>query len=189
MKIMRYLFCIILILSNIEVQGTTYSIDALLDYLQETEYYEIIEAIKNAFGDDIAIDVCKQLTKSNDCEQVVRIYMVFYEPEPEAEETDEDGSGSGVGMHHAPSINTANATEIINYIKKYCIIKKEKDKKLIKFILRYYFILIQQMKEDKEIIKFFQGVTGILCINPDLIIKEKKKDKKMESIPTNSNSL
>ena len=45
------------------------------------------------------------------------------------------------------------------------------------------------MKEDKEIIKFFQGVTGILCINPDLIIKEEKKDKKMESIPTNSNSL
>ena len=181
MKIMRYLFCMILILSNIEVQGGTYSIDLFLDYLQETEYYEIIQAIKNAFGDDIAIDVCKKLTKSNDCEQVVRVYMVDEPDEPEEpDESDEDGSGGGVGMHHAPRRYMLNVTEILNYFEEYCNIKKGTEKrKLIKLILRYYDILIQQMKDDQEIIRFIKTIIKMKCIIKDLIIVQGPIDKKV----------
>ena len=43
MKTIRYLFYMILILSNIEVQGGDYSIANFLDYLQETGYYDILQ--------------------------------------------------------------------------------------------------------------------------------------------------
>ena len=58
MKTFEYLFLIIFILSNAGVKSGSYSIDTLLDYLQEKEYYEIIYQIKLIFGDDIAISVC-----------------------------------------------------------------------------------------------------------------------------------
>ena len=74
MKI-RYLFCMILLLSNIEVLRGDYSIDTLLDYLQEKGYYNIIHSVKVLFGDDIAFDVCKELAHSHNCEEVVRVYM------------------------------------------------------------------------------------------------------------------
>ena len=54
---------------------TTYSIDALLDYLQETGYYEIIYQVKKHFGDDVAIDFCEGIVRTTQCEQVVRVYM------------------------------------------------------------------------------------------------------------------
>ena len=54
---------------------TTYSIDALLDYLQETGYYEIIYQVKKHFGDDVAIDFCKGIVKTTQCNEVVRVYM------------------------------------------------------------------------------------------------------------------
>ena len=46
MKIIKYLFYLILILSNKEVLGEDYSIDPILDYLQGKGYYELIQAIK-----------------------------------------------------------------------------------------------------------------------------------------------
>ena len=54
---------------------TTYSIDALLDYLQETGYYEIIYQVKKHFGDDVAIDFCEGIVKTSHCVEVVRVYM------------------------------------------------------------------------------------------------------------------
>ena len=74
MKIFGYFLFLLFILSNIGVEGK-YSIDSILDYLQQTRYYDLLQEIKNQFGDDVAIDVCKALTKSSDCEQIIRVYM------------------------------------------------------------------------------------------------------------------
>ena len=97
MKTLRYMFYMILILSNTntEVLRGDYSIDALLDYLQETGYYDIIQSIKIYFGDDVAIDVCKEFVQTNHCETVVRVYMTNKAPTP-----DIDGSGPKYALIH-----------------------------------------------------------------------------------------
>jgi hypothetical protein len=46
MKIIRYLFYLILILSNKAVLGGDYSIDIFLDYLQGKGYYNLIQKNK-----------------------------------------------------------------------------------------------------------------------------------------------
>ena len=71
---MKAIAVLLLIIFIVDGQST-YSIDAFLDFLQENGYYEIILQVKMTFGDDIAIDVCKQLVQTNDCEIVVRTYM------------------------------------------------------------------------------------------------------------------
>ena len=48
----------------------------LLDYLEKTGYYEVIIEIKSVLGNDIAIDFCKDFVQSQDCEEVVKIYMI-----------------------------------------------------------------------------------------------------------------
>ena len=135
MKTIGYLFFMMLLLSNIEVQGGDYSIDTFLDYLQEKGYYELIQEIKNAFGDDVAIAVCKELVQSNDCEIVVRVYM----------ET-----------HNSFDWNEPSLDEkILNFIENKCKCKitDEKMKYLILFIFSYFYELkdINEMNE-KEII-------------------------------------
>ena len=75
MKTLEFLLCIIFILSNVGIKGSNYSIDNLLNYLQETQYYDIIYQVKLIFGDDIAISVCKSFIANYQCEDVVRIYM------------------------------------------------------------------------------------------------------------------
>ena len=58
-----------------------YSINFILDYLQQSGLFEVIGNVKNLLGDDIAIEVCKEFVKSNDCKTVVIIYMCK-EPAP-----------------------------------------------------------------------------------------------------------
>ena len=57
MNTIRYLFYMMLLLSNIEVLRGSYSIDSLLDYLQEKGFYDLIQSVKIYFGDDVAIDI------------------------------------------------------------------------------------------------------------------------------------
>ena len=117
---------------NINVQGGDYSIDSFLDYLQETGYYDLIQVIKNTFGDNVAIDVCKELAKNSDCECLVRVYMI---------KTD----GSGMGKITPGHIHIENNEEILEYFeKKYKI--NGKMRKLIEVILRFYYILWMRMK-------------------------------------------
>ena len=52
-----------------------YSIDTFLEYMQQKGYYDIIAQIKEYFWDDVAIEFCKELVQSNDCEQLVKIYI------------------------------------------------------------------------------------------------------------------
>ena len=146
MKIIRYLFYMILILSNIEVLRGDYSIDSFLDYLQEKGYYNLIQAIKNAYGDDIAIKVCKELLQSNDCEIVVRVYMT-----------------GGSGVHPAPPyINIELLTKIIQYFEqKYKL--TENVIKLIELIVKFYPTSINK-ETIEEIINFIEKILFIMRI-------------------------
>ena len=163
MKIMRYFFYMVLILSNIEVQGGSFSIDYMLEYLQETGYWNLIQAIKNEFGDDIAIDVCKELVESFDCETIVRVYMI------------KGGGGSGDNSFNAPSyIDKEKIDEILKYFEKYCNLSEE-EKKLIILILRFYSTLIQKMKLE-EIINFIKNI--IIAVRKHLkVVEEEAKSK------------
>ena len=107
MKAIRYLFYMMLLLSNIEVLKGDYSIDTFLNYLQEKGYYDLIQAVKTYFGDDVAISVCQELVQSNDCETVVRIYMTNSPPT--------DGSGP---RRSKANNNPEKEEKILNYIKK-----------------------------------------------------------------------
>ena len=146
MKVIRYLLYMMLLMSNIEVLRGDYSIDSFLDYLQESEYYNLIQAIKNNFGDDVAMDVCKELFKSNDCETVVRVYM-----------TNDSGSGSSTKSKIQRHIDTSIYEEIIEYFEnKYTNIIEEM-KNLIKLIISYYNSLLENMNKE-EIIKFIERI-------------------------------
>ena len=162
MKIMRYLCCLILILSNIEVQGGSFSIDNLLNYLQETGYWDIILGIKNSFGDDIAIDVCEELVQSIGCVEVVRIYMT----------KDPGGSGGG-GNHVAPYINIDIISEILEYFEKKHNVIEGVIRELIELILNYYYILIENMDNKENIISFIENT----------FFKKKKIRKDLEILP------
>ena len=157
MKTMRYLFYMILILSNIEVLKGDYSIDPFLDYLQNTGYYDIIQSIKLYFGEDIAIDVCEELTKSNDCETVVRVYMI-------------DGGSMGKRVPIFKNITNTEITEITEiYQRIFEVLENKYDiteemRELIEVILSFYENLIKKMSEE-EIISFIEKIIE----NPDIL--------------------
>ena len=71
MKVILFIF-LPFIIFNIDLR---YSITVFIDYLQNTGYYELIENIKHILGDDIAIEFCKDILGSKECEEAVRVYM------------------------------------------------------------------------------------------------------------------
>ena len=164
MKTIRYLFYMMLLLSNIEVQGGDFSINAFLDYLQEKGYYEVLQAIKIYYGDDIAIAVCNELTQSNDCITVVRIYMT----------PDIGGNGSS----HIPiHINPESDDKIFKAIKqKYDDKLFDNLENLILLILSYYYTLIEGMS-DREIYEFIVAIIENKEIRKKLLFSEKTKGK------------
>ena len=72
---MKLLFTLLLTIAIFINAKGDFSINPLLDYLQESGYYQILTQIKYYIGSDIAIDVCKDLVASNHCEEVIRIYI------------------------------------------------------------------------------------------------------------------
>ena len=54
---------------------SAFTINPFIIYLQENGYYELINDVKCQLTTDVAIEVCKILTESPHCEEVVRIYM------------------------------------------------------------------------------------------------------------------
>ena len=58
MKALRILLIILLLFYFLNGQKG-YSINQFLEYLQEKEYYDIIQSLKNCYGDDVAIDICE----------------------------------------------------------------------------------------------------------------------------------
>ena len=73
MKTFIYLLFTLFLFSNIE--GQNYSIYNIINFLQQTGYYDLINAIKNNFGKDVAVGVCENLIQSPHCEEVVKVYM------------------------------------------------------------------------------------------------------------------
>ena len=71
MKILVILFFSLFLCIN----NGSYSIKEFLDYLQETGLWDVILNTKYFYCEDVAIDICKVLTRSSDCEIVVRVYM------------------------------------------------------------------------------------------------------------------
>ena len=72
---MKSLIILFLILTSISNIKGDYSIDTLLNYLQEKGIYDLLAEIKYCYGNDISINVCKELVQSSDCETVVRVYI------------------------------------------------------------------------------------------------------------------
>ena len=145
MKVITFL---LFIMFTITINGeTTFSIDALLDYLQETGYYEIIYQVKIYFGNDIAINLCKEIVETNHCEEVVRIYMP-------------DSSSSY--MHHCPKkpemnhdIKPKPSNGFMDIIKKIYKEASQDIQTFIIIIINNYDILIKIMRE-KEILQLIE---------------------------------
>ena len=75
MKVSLILLTALLLQSGFLLDLRDYSIDILLDFLQSNEYYNMLELIKIFYGDDIAIEMCKELVKSNHCNSIIQLYM------------------------------------------------------------------------------------------------------------------
>ena len=56
-------------------EQSTYSINDLINYLQESGYYDVILQLKIYFGNDVAISFCQEIVESSDCERIVIVYM------------------------------------------------------------------------------------------------------------------
>ena len=141
MKAIKYLFYLILILSNKELLlGESYSIDVFIEYLQETGYYYLIQAVKLSFGIDVATNVCEELTKSNNCLVVTSTYMT---------NTSENGGGKqGDDKCH---IDTEISKQIFEYFEnKYNL--NDKLRNLIETILCYYSVLKENMDQQQIIL-------------------------------------
>ena len=72
MKSLIFIFLILTTISNIK---GSFSIGELLNYLQEKGLYELLVEVKLYFGTDISISICKEMVKTYDCEEIVRIYI------------------------------------------------------------------------------------------------------------------
>ena len=74
MKISIGFFLIFIILENIKSKKF-FSISSFLNHIKENGYYDVITIITHSFGDDIAIDFCKEIYQTNDCEVIVNNYI------------------------------------------------------------------------------------------------------------------
>ena len=124
MKLFTFLLALTIII-NIKCN---YSINSLLDYLQEKGLYDIIKEIKIYFGDDIAIDVCKSFVETVHCEEVVRNYI--YIPS---------------GPHHIPPSFVNNSSSDIIDSPEEPLDKKEKFSDIIN---EYYEILFDALGQN-----------------------------------------
>ena len=77
MKTLLFIF-LPLIIFNVDLNK--YSINSLLDFLENTGFYEVLQNVKTVLGNDIAIEVCKEFVNSKDCELVVVVYIPLNQP-------------------------------------------------------------------------------------------------------------
>ena len=156
MKAFGYLLFIAFILSNVK---SDYSINILLDFLQEKGYYNIIQHVKIIFGDNIAISVCKSFIETIHCEEVVRVYMIG---SPSKAPTRRDPSEEDLIPEEDlfPKEDLIPGEEDLipeakNILKKARVLPQ--DKPLIIVILYNYDYLIQNMSEE-EILKLIHRI-------------------------------
>ena len=72
-----FLILFVLKLSVSQSELDKYSIDLFVDMLEKEGLFDIIQAIKNSYGQDVAIISCEELCKNNtvNCQKVVKEYM------------------------------------------------------------------------------------------------------------------
>lgn len=148
MKI-RHLLLFLLYFDFINAQKS-FSINTLIDYLQETGYYDMIFLVKSIYGDDAAIEFCEDLIQNVDCELIVRVYM-----------------NCGKGRTPFPIFpNKPTNDDLLemdlpeNFLKLIVRLYNDADqetKKLIYIIASFYDILIKQMTE-REILIFIKKI-------------------------------
>ena len=78
MKTLLFIF-LPLIIFNVDLNK--YSINSLLDFLENTGFYEVLKNVKIVLGNDIAIEVCKEFVNSKDCDLVVVVYIPLNQPQ------------------------------------------------------------------------------------------------------------
>ena len=72
------IFLLLILVIQLGVKAD-FSLDNILNYLQEGGYYQILTLVKKYYGVDVAIDICKAFVPSVDCEEVVRVYISINE--------------------------------------------------------------------------------------------------------------
>ena len=164
MKVFGYFLFLLFILSNKSIE-TTYSINSILDYLQRTRYYDLLQAVKIQFGDDIAIDVCEALIQSSDCETIVRVYMT-------------DGGNRLLGEFEEirpiqptvpePKPMEEKPEQIIQRLLDKRIISNENVLPVVDFIIINFYDVLEDNMDQTEIEGFFKRIDRmpIKPINP-----------------------
>ena len=69
-----FIFLILALAITLNVKAD-YSIKPFLNYMIEKGYYTLLEQIWTYYGIDVAIDVCKGIAKTGDCDTLVRVYI------------------------------------------------------------------------------------------------------------------
>ena len=72
---MKELVILLLSLTIVLDVKASYFLEDFLNYIQEKGYYDIIVQLKYYYGNDIAIDFCKQLVQNSNCDLFIRIYI------------------------------------------------------------------------------------------------------------------
>ena len=72
-----FLFLILIISINSESKMNSFSIDTFKDYLENNGLFEVIQSIKYAYGQDVAIISCEELNRNcnGNCKKLVTDYM------------------------------------------------------------------------------------------------------------------
>ena len=88
---LNVLFLVLLLFTSIKSNNVldSYSIEGFKDYLKENGLFEIIQTIKNFYGQDVAIICCEELNQNynGNCKKLVTEYM-----EEKTENANEDES-------------------------------------------------------------------------------------------------
>ena len=134
----------------------SYSLDLFLQYLQNEGYYDLLLEIKIIFGDDVAINVCKELVKNNkDCETVIRIYLI----------NPYENSKRKIIIEIEDEEENATLEQLINSIKSNLIVNEQEYEKfiqLINIILRYYDVLCKSFDTQKERMAFIRKASKLI---------------------------
>ena len=118
MKSLLSLFCFFLIIVNTKED---YTFETLFNYLEDEGFLPILEEIKINLGYDIAISMCKEIVKTNQCEAIMKSF---------------NRSGSRPFQHGEDNINNKNLEEILFEEKNLQILKKKFNKIEIKKIIQ-----------------------------------------------------
>ena len=161
MKALGYLLLIAFMLS---IGHANYSINELIDFLQDNGHYKIIQMIKCCLGKDVASEYCKQLVETEHCDEVVKVYMTNCGSSPDY---------PGAPMRK-PNENDLNQKARMIYDILDLDTVDDTKRQLVIIVLFYYNNLIKTMT-DEEIYDFI----NIKILNRKTFLPYKKQLQKL----------